>query len=83
MDRKNYYYIDEDFTKSDSEYYVMFRTPKNKDKRINKISRIQLIRTSPDSVELKIITKNNKTFIYHYPNGLITLLDNIDIGILL
>lgn len=76
------YLINETFDEKEEDYYILFTTPNNIHKKIEKIEKIQLRRTSPDSIELKITTKNNKTHIYHYPNGLITLLNNIDIGII-
>lgn len=76
------YLINENFEDKEEDYYVLFTTPTNIHKKIEKIAKIQLQRTSPDSVALKITTKNKRTYIYHYPNGLITLLDKIGVDIM-
>ncbi len=80
-DKKNYI-INEDFSKSDSKYYVLFSSPKDETVRIENVHKVQLIRTSGDSVELKIVDENGRNTIFHYPNGLLHLLDEFDIGIL-
>lgn len=79
--KKEDYLIDLDLSNKDDEYYMMFRNPKNRIIRIDNIDKIQLKRVSPDAVELKIINSKNKTYLYHYVNEIITLLDDLELGI--
>lgn len=79
MTIKDNYIINEDFTDKENEYYVIFQTPGDETRRIEKIEKIQLKRINDDSIELQI-KNNERTYVYHYVNELISLLDKFDIG---
>lgn len=79
MKTKDNYIINEDFTDRENSYYIIFKTPDDITKRIEDIQILQLKRITNDSVEL-LIKNKNKTYIYHYIDEYIHLLDHLDIG---
>ncbi len=80
MSGKNYI-INEDFTSNNNKYYVVFITPNDVVKRVEGVEKIQLVRNSPDALELKI-KNNDRWLVYHYVNEHIDLLDKFDIGLI-
>lgn len=65
--------IDVDFTGRTKD--VTFKTPDGDVKHIQSVKKVLLNKITGDSLELKIIYKEDKSIIYHYINEHIMLLD--------
>ena len=73
------YIINEDFSKYDENYYVVFKTPNGEIKRVEGLKKIELEDVDDNNVQLNI-TYSGGTLKYVYTWENIVLLDTFDIG---
>ena len=72
-----------DLTKEKGEYYILFKTPENKTKKIEHLAELELTRTNKETLTLKITSKNpTKTTLYHYINDQAGLLEDLDVSLM-